>query len=39
LVLLDNRITKLPYGKVFFDSLPPYRLTKKLEDIQNFFDV
>jgi ATP-dependent DNA helicase DinG len=39
LVLLDNRITKLPYGKVFFDSLPPYRLTRKLEDIQNFFDV
>jgi len=39
LVLLDNRITKLPYGKVFFDSLPPYKLTKKLEDIQNFFDV
>jgi len=39
LVLLDNRITKLPYGKVFFDSLPPYRLTNKLEDIQNFFDV
>jgi len=39
LVLLDNRITKLPYGRVFFDSLPPYRLTKKLEDIQNFFDA
>jgi ATP-dependent DNA helicase DinG len=39
LVLLDNRITKLPYGKVFFDSLPPYRVTKKLEDIQKFFDV
>ncbi len=39
LVLLDNRITKLPYGKVFFDSLPSYRLTSKLEDIQNFFDV
>jgi ATP-dependent DNA helicase DinG len=39
LVLLDNRITKLPYGKVFFDSLPPYRLTRKLEDVQNFFDV
>ena len=39
LVLLDNRITKLPYGRVFFDSLPPYRLTKKLEDIQSFFNV
>ncbi len=39
LVLLDNRITKLPYGKVFFESLPPYRLTKKLEDVQEFFNV
>lgn len=39
LVLLDNRIIKLPYGRVFFESLPPYRLTAKLEDIQSFFDV
>jgi ATP-dependent DNA helicase DinG len=39
LVLLDNRITKLAYGRVFFDSLPPYRLTKNLQDIQKFFDV
>jgi ATP-dependent DNA helicase DinG len=39
LVLLDNRIIKLPYGRIFFDSLPPYKLTAKLEDIQKFFDV
>jgi ATP-dependent DNA helicase DinG len=39
LVLLDNRIIKLPYGRIFFDSLPPYTLTAKLEDIQKFFDV
>ncbi len=39
LVLLDNRIIKLPYGRIFFDSLPPYKLTNKLEDIQKFFDV
>jgi ATP-dependent DNA helicase DinG len=39
LVLLDNRISKLPYGRVFFESLPPYRLTTRLEDIQSFFDV
>ena len=37
LVLLDNRITKLPYGKVFFDSLPAYRFTNKLEDVRAFF--
>jgi ATP-dependent DNA helicase DinG len=39
LVLLDNRITKLKYGQVFFDSLPPYGFTNKLEDVRNFFDV
>ncbi len=37
LTLLDNRITKLPYGRVFFDSLPPYRFATKLEDVQEFF--
>jgi ATP-dependent DNA helicase DinG len=39
LALLDNRITKLPYGRVFFDSLPPYRFTTGFEDIQEFFNV
>ena len=39
LVLLDNRITKLKYGQVFFDSLPPYRFTNKLQDVRQFFDV
>jgi ATP-dependent DNA helicase DinG len=39
LALLDNRITKLPYGRVFLDSLPPYRFTTKLGEIQDFFHV
>ncbi len=39
LALLDNRITKLPYGRVFFDSLPAYRFTTKLAEVQKFFDV
>jgi ATP-dependent DNA helicase DinG len=39
LVLLDNRITRLPYGRVFFESLPPYRFTNKLRDVQEFFNV
>lgn len=39
LVLLDNRITNQRYGRVFFDSLPPYRFTAKLEDIEEFFHV
>ncbi len=39
LVLLDNRISKFSYGRVFLNSLPPYRFTKRLQDIQEFFHV
>ena len=39
LALLDNRIKKLRYGRVFFDSLPAYRFTESLRDVRNFFHV
>lgn len=39
LPLLDNRITNQRYGRVFSDSLPPYRFTAKLEDVEEFFHV
>jgi ATP-dependent DNA helicase DinG len=39
LVLLDNRITKTRYGQVFFDSLPDYGFTTRLDDVEKFFDV
>ncbi len=39
LVLLDNRITKQRYGQVFFDSLPDYSFTTRIEDVESFFDV
>jgi ATP-dependent DNA helicase DinG len=39
LVLLDNRITKLRYGRVFFDSLPAYRFTNKFKEVEDFFNV
>jgi ATP-dependent DNA helicase DinG len=39
LVLLDNRITKQRYGQVFFDSLPDYGFTTKIDDVERFFDV
>jgi ATP-dependent DNA helicase DinG len=39
LVLLDNRITKTRYGQVFFDSLPDYGFTTRLQDVEKFFDV
>ena len=35
----DNRITSQRYGQVFFDSLPHYGFTTKLEDVEKFFDV
>lgn len=37
LVLLDNRILKKPYGKMFLESLPQYRRTTTLEDVESFF--
>ena len=36
LVLLDNRITKQRYGQVFFDSLPDYGFTTRIEDVEIF---
>jgi ATP-dependent DNA helicase DinG len=37
LVLLDPRIERQRYGKVFLESLPPYRLTRDIMDVENFF--
>ncbi len=37
LVLLDPRLQRQRYGRVFMDSLPPYRVTQKIEDVKNFF--
>jgi ATP-dependent DNA helicase DinG len=39
LVMLDNRITKQRYGQVFFDSLPDYGFTTKIQDVEKFFNV
>jgi ATP-dependent DNA helicase DinG len=37
LVLLDNRILKKAYGRVFMDSLPKYRRTTELTEVEHFF--
>jgi ATP-dependent DNA helicase DinG len=39
LALLDNRITMQRYGQVFFDSLPDYSFSMKIQDVEKFFDV
>jgi ATP-dependent DNA helicase DinG len=36
LALLDNRVVKQRYGKVFVDSLPPYRRTDDLAEVERF---
>ena len=37
LVLLDPRIRKQRYGQIFLRSLPPYRLTTTITDVEEFF--
>ena len=37
LVLLDPRIRKQRYGKTFLESLPPYQMTTRIEDVERFF--
>jgi ATP-dependent DNA helicase DinG len=37
LMLLDPRIQRQRYGRIFLESLPPYRLTQEISDVENFF--
>ncbi len=37
LVLLDPRVRQKRYGRVFLESLPPYRQTRELSDVEEFF--
>ena len=37
LMLLDPRIQRQRYGRIFLESLPPYRLTQSIEDVEAFF--
>ncbi len=37
LMLLDPRIQRQRYGKVFLDSLPKYRVTNEIADVERFF--
>jgi ATP-dependent DNA helicase DinG len=37
LVLLDSRIQTKQYGRIFLDSLPPYRATTDIGDVERFF--
>jgi len=37
LALLDTRIQRMPYGKIFLESLPKYRVTSELGEVERFF--
>ena len=37
LVLLDPRISNRRYGQIFLDSLPPYRVTRDIAEVERFF--
>ena len=39
LVLLDNRILKKQYGRVFVDSLPNYKRTTEMKVVEEFFGI
>src|ERR1039457_568202 len=39
LVLLDPRIRKQRYGQTFLASLPPYRMTATITDVESFFEA
>ena len=37
LMLLDPRIQTKRYGRIFLDSLPPYRITYDITEVEQFF--
>ena len=39
LALLDNRILKKSYGRVFVESLPAYRRTTDIAQVEKFFNL
>jgi ATP-dependent DNA helicase DinG len=39
LVLLDPRVTRQRYGRTFLASLPPYRITASITDVEAFFEA
>jgi ATP-dependent DNA helicase DinG len=39
LVLLDSRLQRQRYGRIFLESLPPYRVTQNIMDVEAFFQT
>ena len=39
LSILDNRIERMTYGKIFIESLPDYTVTRDLADVARFAET
>ena len=39
MMICDPRLFSKPYGRIFINSLPPMRRTRKLENVQRFFEA
>ena len=39
LMLLDPRVERSRYGRVFLEALPPYRRTDDMREVERFFAV
>ena len=37
LAVMDGRLLTRPYGRIFLNSIPPYRLVHELDDVRRFF--
>ncbi len=37
LVMLDPRLDRQRYGRIFLESLPPYRITRDIAEVESFF--
>jgi ATP-dependent DNA helicase DinG len=38
LSILDNRISRMAYGRIFLESLPDYSTTQNLADVERFME-
>jgi len=38
LSILDNRIQRMQYGKIFLESLPPYTITRDITEVARFME-
>jgi len=38
LMLLDSRIQRQRYGKIFLESLPSYKITDDIREVEAFFE-